>query len=55
MFIVFECEECLEVFEDEVEVPLYARYPRLEAFDVDTVCPVCDLYQTFIIDPKEYL
>lgn len=55
MYFVFCCDECYVDFEDEVEVPLYARYPRLEAFDVDTVCPECDLYQTFIIDPKEYL
>lgn len=55
MFIVTECQECYEEFETEVEVPLSARYPRLEAFDADTVCPLCDLYQTFIIDPKEYL
>ena len=53
MFIVTECQECYEEFETEVEIPWSARYPRLEAFDVDTVCPECDLYQTFTIDPKE--
>ena len=55
MFIVTECQECYEEFETKVEVPLSARYPRLEAFDADTVCPLCDHEQTFIIDPKEYL
>lgn len=55
MFIVTECRECHEEFETEVEIPWTARYPRLEEFDADTVCPECDLYQTFTIDPKEYL
>lgn len=55
MFIDTECHECHEEFETEVEIPRSARYPRLEEFDADTVCPECDLYQTFTIDPKEYL
>lgn len=55
MFIVFYCDNCHVDSDVEFDTPLSARYPRLEAFDVDTVCPECDHEQTFIIDPKEYL